>query len=60
MTKISKDIGYNKPILDHVFKCKRCGAPLLMFGCGTYDCSNNYKKITNFGIELLKLQEQSK
>jgi len=29
---------YHSVILNHVWKCKICGRPLLMDGCGNVDC----------------------
>lgn len=40
MTRISQDIGYERPLLEKVFKCK-CGSPLLMFGCDNLSCKNS-------------------
>lgn len=42
--KISNDINYDSAILAHVFKCKLCGSPLLMFGCNNKDCDNFHEK----------------
>lgn len=42
--KISADINYDSAILAHVFKCKLCGSPLLMFGCNNKDCENYHEK----------------
>ena len=42
--KISADINYDSAILAHVFKCRLCGSPLLMFGCNNKDCENFHEK----------------
>lgn len=38
---------YSRELLDHVFRCKTCGAPLLMVGCANPDCGNNNTKRLN-------------
>lgn len=42
--KISSDINYDSAILAHIFKCRLCGSPLLMFGCNNEKCQNFHKK----------------
>jgi hypothetical protein len=49
-TKISQDIGYKS--FGNVFKCKKCGRPLLMDGCDNPECENFYQK--NIRKEFLK------
>ena len=34
--------NYCGAVLDHVFRCKACGLPLLMFGCGNPGCARHY------------------
>ncbi len=43
MTTIGTDINYPRAILASVFKCKKCGSELLMFGCPNQECNNYYK-----------------
>lgn len=46
--------SYDSAILRHVFKCKLCGSPLLMFGCNNKNCKNFHEK------NILKEKEEMK
>ena len=53
-TKISQDIGYNRILLEQVFKCSSCGYQLRMFGCSNSDCELSDEKGNDWLSEKFK------
>lgn len=35
---------YSTDLLKSIFKCNKCGNPLLMFGCDNPNCNNYWEK----------------